>query len=165
MSFSCTLMILHLSHMRRNVNRNVYNNQKNVSATTLRRFRPCPRTEIKSYERWRYAKRLNSTSSQRCWLNVAYPYMFLYFLEIRFFMTNNWSAVARLLEHRTPNRVYPDSNPVLLCRTLGKFFHSTLLQFIQVYGWEPGYWQRWICVYHPCISCSVAECFPQKSRW
>ena len=34
MSFCCTLMVLYLSRMRRNVNRNVYNNRKNVNATT-----------------------------------------------------------------------------------------------------------------------------------
>ena len=33
LSVCCTLMILHLSRMRRNVNQNVYNNLKNVSAT------------------------------------------------------------------------------------------------------------------------------------
>ena len=33
LSFRCTLVILHLSRMRRNVNRKVYNDRKNVSAT------------------------------------------------------------------------------------------------------------------------------------
>ena len=31
-------------------------------------------------------------------------------------------------------------------KTLGKFFHSTLLQFTQLYKWVPGYRQWWICV-------------------
>ena len=33
LSVRCTLMILHLARMRRNVNRKVYNDRKNVSAT------------------------------------------------------------------------------------------------------------------------------------
>ena len=33
LSFRCTLMILHLSRMRRNVNRKVDNDRKHVSAT------------------------------------------------------------------------------------------------------------------------------------
>ena len=33
LSFRCTLMILHLSRMRRNVNQKIYNARKNVSAT------------------------------------------------------------------------------------------------------------------------------------
>ena len=31
-------------------------------------------------------------------------------------------------------------------KTLGKFFHSTLLQFTQLYKWVSGYRQWWICV-------------------
>ena len=33
LSFRCTLMILHLMRMRRNVNRNGFNDRKNESAT------------------------------------------------------------------------------------------------------------------------------------
>ena len=36
LSFRCALMILHLSRMCRNVNRNVYNDRKNVNAATTR---------------------------------------------------------------------------------------------------------------------------------
>ena len=35
LSFRCTLMILHLSRMRRNAHRKVYNDRKNVSAAPL----------------------------------------------------------------------------------------------------------------------------------
>ena len=35
LSFHCTLMILHLSCMHRNVNRKVNNDRKNVSGTTV----------------------------------------------------------------------------------------------------------------------------------
>ena len=37
LSFRCTLMVLYLSRMRRNVNRNVYNDRENVSATPSQR--------------------------------------------------------------------------------------------------------------------------------
>ena len=36
--FSCTLMILHLSRMRRNVNRKCYDDRKNVSATACVKY-------------------------------------------------------------------------------------------------------------------------------
>ena len=37
---------------------------------------------------------------------------------------------------------------ILCCgvKTLGKFFHTSLLQFTQLYKWESGYRQWWICV-------------------
>ena len=44
------------------------------------------------------------------------------------------NAVAQWVERHTRHEQNPGSNPVLLCRTLGTFGHSTMLQFIQLYG-------------------------------
>ena len=40
----------------------------------------------------------------------------------------------------------PGSNPGCSVKTLGKFFHSKLLQFTQLNKSVPGCRQRWICV-------------------
>ena len=48
--FRWTLMILHLSRMRRNVNRNVYNNRKNFSATKFAKRNEI--LETKQYYYW-----------------------------------------------------------------------------------------------------------------
>ena len=60
----------------------------------------------------------------------------------------------------------PGSNPALPCITLGKFFHSVLLQFTQLYEWVPGYRQWWIFMYKQSLrDCRIAGCFPEKPRW
>ena len=55
------------------------------------------------------------------------------------------------------------SRPLLLCRTLGKFVHSTLLQFTHLQ--ISSYRRWWIFVYKYLLSikCSVAKCFFEKS--
>ena len=42
------------------------------------------------------------------------------------------SAVVQWVELQTLNKENPGLNPRLPCQTLGKFFHSTMLQFTQV---------------------------------
>ena len=43
------------------------------------------------------------------------------------------STMAWGLKHRTVNEEDLSLNPILLCKPLGKFLHSTLLQFTQMY--------------------------------
>ena len=50
------------------------------------------------------------------------------------------------VELRTLDYENPDSNPGCGVETLGKFFHSTLLQFTQLNKWVSDYRQWWICV-------------------
>ena len=50
------------------------------------------------------------------------------------------------VELRTLDYENPGSNPGCGVKTLGKFFHSTLLQFTQLNKLVPGYRQWWICV-------------------
>ena len=60
-----------------------------------------------------------------------------------------WHYVERNgsgVELRTLYYENPASNPGCGIKTLGKFFHSTLLQFTQLNKWVPGYRQWWICV-------------------
>ena len=61
--FRCKLMILHLLRMRRNVNRNVFNDRKNVSATPSQR---------------RALARLVSFIIPRCCGNIAFDNIALY---------------------------------------------------------------------------------------
>ena len=44
------------------------------------------------------------------------------------------SAVVQWLKLQILGYENPDSNHVLPCQVLGKFFHQTLLQFTQLYG-------------------------------
>ena len=50
------------------------------------------------------------------------------------------------VELRTLDYENPGSNPGCGVKIMGKFFHSTLLQFTQLNKWVPGYRQWWICV-------------------
>ena len=68
-------------------------------------------------------------------------------------MASVWSKLvhtcrAQWLRGRTLDSTTRTRVRILCCvvKTLGKFLHSTLLQFTQLYKGVPGYRQWWICV-------------------
>ena len=68
-----------------------------------------------------------------------------------------------VLECLTFNHANLGSNVVLLFQKMGKFIHSTLLQFTQPFKRVHGYRQWWIFVCKEFLrtNFSTAECFPK----